>query len=131
METALDVLQTINDSHESIQEELIERGKNIFFYNDITTRIVKGVSDVSLHRVFDSDDFVSSEDRIKNNEKMGKAQVRTAKYRKEACEYNTLEADTYRRFSNEYDREYIEMGEYGDIPFKYSDISATVTKRKK
>ncbi len=47
------------------KEELEEREKHLFDYSDITDRIVNNLSNQMFDRVFDSDDFISAEERIK------------------------------------------------------------------
>ena len=65
VDTAIELIQEINDSKITPKEELEEREKHLFDYSDITDRIVNNLSNQMFDRVFDSDDFISAEERIK------------------------------------------------------------------
>ena len=58
VDTAIELIQEINDSKITPKEELEEREKHLFDYSDITDRIVNNLSNQMFDRVFESDDFI-------------------------------------------------------------------------
>lgn len=68
VDTAIEVIQEINDSNITLQDELREREKHLFDYSDITDRLVQNLNLQSMDRIFDSDDFISAEDRLRKME---------------------------------------------------------------
>lgn len=129
MDTALDILQEINDSVSPIElkEEL---NKTIFYYSDITNRILMDLNDAQMLKIFDSDDFVTSEERLDKQERMNAARKRVALYRKEACEYNQLEAETYERYSNGSEISQKMMDETCELNLKFTDFIDMKPKTK-
>lgn len=64
VDTAIETIQEINDSKITPQEILEEKEKHLFDYSDITDRIVTNLSNQVFDRVFDSDDYISAEERL-------------------------------------------------------------------
>ena len=84
VDTAIETIQEINDSKITPQEILEEKEKHLFDYSDITNRIVTNLSNQVFDRVFDSDDYISAEERL--------AKAETARKHKEIIDRRKAES---------------------------------------
>jgi hypothetical protein len=97
IETALDTIQEINDSKITKEEEIIEQNNHIFNMDDVTQRIARNLSADNIERLFDSDEFIDPEERLKKQTEERKSRERNLKRKKEALEQTTMETDSLRR----------------------------------
>ena len=93
VDTAIEVIQEINDSKITPKEILEEREKHIFDYSDITNRIVTNLSNQVFDRVFESDDYMSAEERIKKEDRSRKSRAIIEKRKAESRQLLKYEAD--------------------------------------
>ena len=70
-----------------------EREKHIFDYSDITNRIVTNLSNQVFDRVFESDDYMSAEERIKKEDRSRKSRAIIEKRKAESRQLLKYEAD--------------------------------------
>lgn len=116
VDTAIETIQEINDSKITPQEELAERERHLFDYSDITDRIVKNLSNQTFDRVFDSDDFISAEERIKKADVSRKHQEIINKKKLEARELLKYEAEAINKLVQDAKWEDELVMEVNDLP---------------
>ena len=97
IETALDTIQEINDSKITKEEEIIEKNNHIFDMDDVYQRISRNLTVDSIDKIFDSDEFMDSDERLKKQTEERKSRERINKLRKEALEQTSMETDAIRR----------------------------------
>lgn len=97
IEIALDTIQEINDSKTSIEEQIKEKNDHIFNNDDIVERIYKNLRNESIDRIFDSDEFIESDERIKKEAVERKSRERNNKRKKEALDQISMETDALRK----------------------------------
>ncbi len=97
IETALDTIQEINDSKITKEEEIIEKNNHIFDMDDVYQRISRNLTVDSIDKIFDSDEFIDSDERLKKQTEERKSRERINKLRKEALEQTSMETDAIRR----------------------------------
>ena len=97
IETALDTIQEINDSKITKEEEIIEKNNHIFDMDDVYQRISRNLTVDSIDKIFDSDEFMDSDERLKKQTEERKSRERISKLRKEALEQTSMETDAIRR----------------------------------
>ena len=93
VDTAIEVIQEINDSKITPQEVLEERERHLFDFSDITDRIVTNLSNQTFDRVFESDDFMTAEERIKKADKTRRHREIIEKRKAESRQLLKYEAD--------------------------------------
>lgn len=132
--TALDTIQEINDSKITAKEIQEEKDRHIFDHSDITERIVKDLSNQTFARVFDSDDYITAEERIERAEKERISRKSIAEKRKERIKMLSSETEIYTKLAQ--DGQYNQVYDDEDIVYddpaegKYIDYKK-VEKRKK
>ena len=97
IETAIDTIQEINESKITVEEETIEKNNHIFNMDDVYQRISRNLSNDNIEKMFDSDEFIDPEERIKKQTEERKSRERNLKRKKEALEQATMETDALRR----------------------------------
>ena len=131
MDTALDTIQEINDTKLTRKEEVEELNKNLFYIKDIELWIIRNLSDNNFDRVFDSDEFVTPEERVKNADKLRKATERMHEMRNEALKDHALENETYMRYASGINESYeFISGIYGELELD-SNLTTPFQKKKK
>ena len=75
IETALDTIQEINDSKITKEEEIIEKNNHIFDMDDVYQRISRNLTVDSIDKIFDSDEFMDSDERLKKQTEERKSQI--------------------------------------------------------
>jgi hypothetical protein len=65
--------------------------------DDVTQRIARNLSADNIERLFDSDEFIDPEERLKKQTEERKSRERNLKRKKEALEQTTMETDSLRR----------------------------------
>lgn len=93
VDTAIEVIQEINDSKITPQEVLEERERHLFDFSDITDRIVTNLSNQTFDRVFESDDFMTAEERIKKADETRRHKEIIEKRKAESRQLLKYEAD--------------------------------------
>lgn len=97
IETALDTIQEINDSKITPEEERIERDNHIFKMDDVNERIARNLRNDTIEQIFESDEFIDPDDRLKKQTEERKSRERNLKRKKEALEQMSMETDALRR----------------------------------
>ena len=97
IETALDTIQEINDSKITPEEERIERDNHIFKMDDVNERIARNLRNDTIEQIFESDEFIDPDERLKKQTEERKARERNLKRKKEALEQMSMETDALRR----------------------------------
>ena len=97
IETALDTIQEINDSKITPEEERVERDNHIFKMDDVNERIARNLRNDTIEQIFESDEFIDPDDRLKKQTEERKARERNLKRKKEALEQMSMETDALRR----------------------------------
>lgn len=97
IETALDTIQEINDSKITPEEERIERDNHIFKMDDVNERIARNLRNDTIEQIFESDEFIDPDERLKKQTEERKARERNLKRKKDALEQMSMETDALRR----------------------------------
>ena len=97
IETALDTIQEINDSKITPEEERNERDNHIFKMDDVNERIARNLRNDTIEQIFESDEFIDPDERLKKQTEERKARERNLKRKKEALEQMSMETDALRR----------------------------------
>lgn len=91
VDKALEVVQEINNSKITVDEEREEKENHIFDYSDIAQRISRNLREGVDNRMMEM--ISSSDDRIAEAEKIRKSKERVAAIKKEALAMASLETD--------------------------------------
>ena len=132
MNTALDTIQEINDTKLNRKEEIEELNENLFYTRDVELTIIRNLSDNTFTRVFDSDEFISADARIKKADDLRKATERMHQMRDEAFKYETQMCDEYMEHSDNpcNDFEFLKTV-YANLDLVSEPTTPKSTKKKK
>lgn len=97
IETALDTIQEINESKVTKEEEIAEQESHIFKMDDVAQRIARNLRNDTIEQLFDSDEFIDPDERLKKQTEERKSRERNLKRKKEALEQTAMETDAIRR----------------------------------
>lgn len=130
VDTALDTIQEMNDTITHKQDlETKRSNQNIFDNKDVDNRIVRNLSDIETQRIFDSDDYIDSDDRIKRAELDRIARENISKQREHLLKQLAEESKVFQKLALD--------GNYNEDSFKsiegVNDLmdTATTNIRKK
>ena len=131
VDTAIETIQEINDSKITPKEELEEREKHLFDYSDITDRIVRNLSNQTFDRVFDSDDFITAEERIKKADITKKHREIIEKRKIESRQLLKYEAEAINKLVQDAKWEDELVMEINDLPIVDPITPSDMNHRKK
>lgn len=131
VDTAIETIQDINDSKITPQENLEEREKHLFDYSDITNKIVTNLNNQSYDRVFDSDDYISAEDRIKQADTSRKHKEIIDKRRSEARQMLAYEAEAISKLVRDAQWENDVVSEIDGLPIAEPSTVSDMPKHRR
>ncbi len=124
IETALDTIQEINDSKITKEEEIIEKNNHIFNMDDVNQRIIRNLNNDNIERLFDSDEFIDPEERLKRQTEERKSRERNLKRKKEALEQVSMETEALRKLIQ--DAKY----DFNQTSSRFDDVELSDPKEK-
>lgn len=131
VDTAIETIQEINDSKITPKDELEERERHLFDYSDITDRIVRNLSNQTFDRVFDSDDFITAEERIKKADIAKKHREIIEKRKIESRQLLKYEADAINKLVQDAKWEDELVMEINDLPIVDPITPSDMNRSKK
>lgn len=112
---ALDTIQEINDSKETIDDIHEEANKHIFDYDDITQRVAKNLQASNVDKIFESDFFMDPDKRVEEESKRRKSKERVTNKRKEALQQLTMETEALRKLTQDGKFDFEQIQHFDDV----------------
>lgn len=131
VDTAIETIQEINDSKITPLDTLEEREKHLFDYSDITERIVNNLSNQTFDRVFESDDYISADERIKKADIARKHKEIIDRRKAEARQMLTYEAEAINKLVKDAKWEDEVVSEVNDLPIVEPSTVSDAPKRRR